>query len=318
MLIGDPWVTALSLYNLGLHPLASRWRTAGIAAAATAALISRSFVFLPDPPIMQLPFLNTAFWTAAAGALPLTIGLWVSARRSLLDNLRQQLAQAQETRELELAAARTAERSRIAGEMHDVVAHRVSLMVLHAGALEVSATDPAITDQATLIRQTGRQALHELRTVLGLMCTSPDTELAPPPTLDRLDDLIAASRQAGTNVHLAVEGTARPLPETVERTAYRVIQEGLTNIHKHAPGACATIRLCHHTDNLEVSISNTRPASQPGAHFPHGGHGLLGLRERVEVLGGTFTAQSQDNGGFLVTATLPTPCEDEQTQPATT
>ncbi|MGP3683828.1 sensor histidine kinase [Streptomyces sp. IBSNAI002] len=312
LVLGIPWVAMLAMYNLGLRPLATRRRTTGLAVFSLAALASR--VLMPNP--LHLSAVNTAFWTVAAGALPLTIGLWLAARRTLLDNLRRQITQAQATHEVEVAAARTAERSRIAGEMHDIVAHRVSLMVLHAGALEVTATDPAVTTPAALIRENGREALQELRTILGLLHAREDSALAPQPTLEQLDDLIRSSRQAGVKIRLTIEGTPNELPVTIERTAYRIVQEALTNIHKHAPQARTTIRLRHRAGALDVTIRNARPTKSATADFPRGGHGLLGMRERVELLGGTFTAQPQDDGGFLVTATLPTASTDPQTREA--
>ncbi|MFE5540624.1 sensor histidine kinase [Streptomyces sp. NPDC056519] len=293
---GDPAVIALGFYNLGLHPPAPPRHTSVIAAAALAAMTCRA---------LFQPVLNTVFYTLAAGALPLAVGLWLAARRTLLANLRRQLFLSREVRERDIAAARTAERSRIAGEMHDVVAHKVSLMVVHAGALEVSSTDPAVIEPASLIRESGREALQELRTVLGLLHAQQDAALTPQPTLEQLHELIASSRQAGVKIHLTVEGTPRELSATVERTAYRIAQEALTNIHKHAPGARATVRVRHDDGVLGISIRNTRPTRPPAEDFPRGGHGLLGLAERVGLLGGTFTAEEQSDGGFLINATIP-------------
>ncbi|MET8751678.1 histidine kinase [Streptomyces sp. NPDC004667] len=312
MLLGDVWVASLAMYNLGRHPPATRRRIAALTMVALAAMGSR--VLMPDP--LHLAALNTAFWTLVTGALPLTIGLWLRARRSLLDSLRHQIARARETHEAAIAAARTAERSRIAGEMHDVVAHRVSLMVLHAGALEVTATDPAVTTPAALIRENGREALQELRTILGLLHTREDTALAPQPTLQQLDALVRSSREAGVKIRLTIEGTPHEPPVTVERTAYRVVQEALTNIHKHAPRARTTIRLRHRSDALDISVRNARPVEPVTADFPRGGHGLLNMRERVELLGGAFTAEPQGDGGFLVTATLPTKSTDPHAREA--
>ncbi|MFJ7209283.1 sensor histidine kinase [Streptomyces sp. NPDC098789] len=302
LLLAVPWVAVLAAYGLGLRPLATRRRTAAVAACALAALAARTL--MPDP--LYLPALNTALWTITAGALPFTIGLWLAARRTLLDNLRRQIVRTQKIHEGEVAAARTAERARIAGEMHDVVAHRVSLMVLHAGALEVTATDPAVTAPAALVRENGREALQELRTILGLLHARDDIALAPQPTLERLDDLIRSSRQTGARIRLTIEGNPHELPVTIERTAYRIVQEALTNIHKHAPRARTTILLHHRVGALDISIRNGRSTERVTADFPRGGHGLLGMGERVALLDGTFTARAQHDGGFLVTATLPT------------
>ncbi|MFJ9610056.1 sensor histidine kinase [Kitasatospora sp. NPDC101176] len=299
-LLAAPWVIALVLYDSALHPPASRRRAVALRVFGVLALGSR--LVLPDP--LGLAPTNIAFWTVACGALPVAVGLWLAARRGLLASLREQLARAEASRAVEVAAARTAERSRIAGEMHDVVAHRVSLMVLHAGALEVSGGE-AVAEQAALIRRTGRTALEELRAVLGLLHSAEDAALAPQPTLERLDELVRSSREAGTGVLLAVEGVRGELSPAVERTAYRVVQEALTNVHKHAPGARATVRLRHGPDVLEVSVRNTRPAGRAADRFPSSGHGLVGLRERVTLAGGALTTGPLEDGGFLVTAELP-------------
>lgn len=294
LLATEPSAAALAFYNLGVCPLSPR-RTTALAAAALAAMVSR--FLLPDR--LHMLWVSTAvLHMVAFGALPLAVGLWLSARRALLANLREQLDRARQVRETEVAAARTAERSRIAGEMHDVVAHRVSLMVLHAGALEVSTADRAVTGPAALIRENGREALQELRSVLGLLHAREDTVLAPQPTLERLDDLVRSSRQAGVKIRLDIEDVPQELPATVERTAYRIVQEALTNIHKHAPGARATIRLRHTADALDVAVRNSRPTRGPGEDFPHSGHGLLGLAERVQLLGGTLSAGTEKDGGF--------------------
>ncbi|WP_185921988.1 sensor histidine kinase [Streptomyces sp. WAC06614] len=309
LLVADPTASALAFYNLGLRPLPPR-RTAALAAAGLTALTFRAVIpaTLPalDAVISGLPTLNTAFYVVVAGALPLAVGLWQSARRALLAQLRRQLAQAEAAREREVAAARTAERSRIAGEMHDVVAHKVSLMVVHAGALEVSTTDPAVTASAGLIRESGREALQELRSVLGLLHAREDAALAPQPTLAQIDDLVRASRQAGVRIRVVTEGALGEVPDATGRAAYRIVQEALTNIHKHAAGARTTVHLSRRADALGIRVRNARPVRPPDGDFPRGGHGLVGLGERVELLGGTFSAQEQADGGFLVTATLPT------------
>jgi signal transduction histidine kinase len=246
-----------------------------------------------------------AVWAVLSAALvvglPTAVGLWVRERRRVLAGLVERAAQAEREQRARSEQARAQERARIAREMHDVVAHRVSLMVLHAGALEVNAPDEATATTAALIRTTGRDALVELRAALGVL-RSGDTGQAPLPTLDQLDDLLEQSRAAGIALDRRDEGPPRSFPATVERTAYRVVQEALTNVHKHAADAATSVLVRYLPDALEVCVRN-----EPGlsASMPGSGTGLAGLRERVELLGGTFEAGRRLDGGFLVSARLP-------------
>ncbi|MFG3710735.1 sensor histidine kinase [Micromonospora sp. NPDC047730] len=254
-------------------------------------------------------------WTVL---FPLVVGLWVRARRDTLAALRDRAERLEREQEARAERVRAEERARIAREMHDVVAHRVSLMVVHAGALEVTATDPATVDTATLIRSTGRQALTDLREVLGVLRQpAPAGEPATIGTagLAGVDDLVRESRAAGLRVDRHDEGTPRPVSATVGRTVYRVVQEALTNVRKHAPGADTTVRLRYLPGGLEISVrtgplaggparpgADDRPAG--GTALPGAGLGLIGLRERVELLGGRLEVGPR-GGGFLVRALIP-------------
>ncbi|WP_147457455.1 sensor histidine kinase [Micromonospora sp. CV4] len=246
-------------------------------------------------------FGNVLLLTACLVGLPLVVGLWVRARRDTLAALRDRAERLEREQEARADRVRAEERTRIAREMHDVVAHRVSLIVVHAGALEVTATDPETVESAALIRETGRQALTDLREVLGVL-----RQAAPPavpePALDALDELIGESRAAGLRVSRRDEGVATALPATVERTAYRVVREALTNVRKHAADAETTVCLRYLPGGLEVVVRNGPSAG--GLALPGAGHGLLGLRERVELLGGRLEAVPM-HGGFLVRALLP-------------
>lgn len=246
-----------------------------------------------------------AIWAVLSAALvvglPTAVGLWVRERRRVFAGLLERAAQAEREQKARAEQTRAQERARIAREMHDVVAHRVSLMVLHAGALEVNAPDDATAAAAALIRTTGRDALEELRAALGVL-RSGDTGQEPLPTLDDLDGLLEQSRAAGIALDRSDEGPQRSYPATVERTAYRVVQEALTNVHKHAADAATSVVVRHLPHALEVAIRN-----EPGSStsLPGSGTGLTGLRERVELLGGTFEAGRRLDGGFLVSARLP-------------
>ncbi len=255
----------------------------------------------------------------------LVFGAYVGARRDLLASLRDRAQRAEEERELRAEQAKLGERTRIAQEMHDVLAHKVSLIALHAGGLELNpdAGPEQVERSAVLIRSTARQALEDLRGVLGVLRAEDgagDATLAPQPKLSDVRRLVEASRAAGVAVQLLGDGdavgfvdgegengSAATVPEQLGRTAYRVVQEGLTNVHKHARGAAATVRLAGARGGvLQVSVSNLRPVAS-GSLLPGSGAGLVGLRERVELAGGTLTSGAQPDGGWLLSASLPWP-----------
>lgn len=247
------------------------------------------------------------FWNGMV-ALAVTVGLWVGTRRELIANLRERAERLERERYLEAERASAAERTRIAREMHDVVAHRVSLMVLHAGGLEVSAADERTAETAALIRGTGREALAELREILGVLREDPEAEAeaVPQPVLADLDRLIGDWREAGMAVERRTTGDVRGLPVRLERTAYRVVQEALTNAAKHAPGAAVTVRLDYGAADLDVAVANEPPP--PGAARaqppPSSGYGLTGLRERLAMVGGTLTAGPYPDGGWHLRANV--------------
>ena len=231
--------------------------------------------------------------TGLLALLPAVLGAYVAARAQLVEALVDRAERAEAAQEALARKAVLEERARIAREMHDVVGHRVSLMVLQAGAVEMAAADTQKVEQlADQMQAAGRQALEELRQLVGLLRTEDSTEptpLAPQPTLADLAVLVEQSRRAGIDVTLEPVGAARVLDEMVERAAYRIVQEALTNAGRHAPG---------------VLVVNRRPTRPPTA-VPGGGHGLIGLRERAHALGGTLRAGPRLDGGFAVEAVLP-------------
>ncbi|WP_327262838.1 histidine kinase [Streptomyces sp. NBC_01232] len=274
----------------------------------------------------------SGFVAVALTVPPVLFGLYIGARRRLMESL-QERADSLE-RELSLLAdraeeraewARTEERTRIAREMHDVVAHRVSLMVVHAAALEaVAVKDPArAAKNAALVGDMGRQALTELREMLGVLRAAPKPAPAPVPavpvlavafaggvedgpSLGELDALVGQSRAAGMTVEMLVHGEWAAYPAEVEQTGFRVVQEALTNCHKHAPGARVVVRLAHRAGEVAMQVENgpcDGKAPEPG--LPSGGNGLVGMRERVLGLGGVFVSGPTDAGGFKVSAVLP-------------
>lgn len=275
-----------------------------------------------------LVFVLSAFMAVALTVPPVLLGLYVGARRRLMESL-QERADSLE-RELSLLAdraeeraewARQEERTRIAREMHDVVAHRVSLMVVHAAALQaVAGKDPEkAVRNAALVGDMGRQALTELREMLGVLrapgtpvrAVAPVAVAAAPvgeegPSLAELEVLVGQSRAAGMSVEMVVQGERCGYAAEVEQTAYRVVQEALTNCHKHAPGARVVVRLAHREGEVAMQVENGPCEGEArGADLPSGGNGLVGMRERVLGLGGVFVSGPTDGGGFKVSAVLP-------------
>ncbi|MFC4016709.1 sensor histidine kinase [Micromonospora sp. GCM10011542] len=292
----------LASYQAGLR-LRGR-RLAGYLGGAAVVLAAGVLIGLHMGGMRRLTTASPANALVTAAYLvgfPLLVGLWVRARRDALTAHRDRAERLEREQEARAERIRAEERTRIAREMHDVVAHRVSLMVVHAGALEVTAADPATVEAAALIRSTGRRALTDLREVLGVLRQASPGR-TPEPALDALDELIRESRAAGLQVRRRDEGAARPLPATVGRTANRVVREALTNVRKHAGDADATVLLRHLPDGLEVVVRNG--PSTGGPALPGAGLGLLGLRERLELLGGRLEAAPVDDG-FQVRALIP-------------
>ena len=198
------------------------------------------------------------------------------------------------------------ERRRIARELHDVIAHSITLMTVQAGAARlVLAEDPELARKSVVsVEETGRHALAELRRLLGILRTDEgEASLIPQPGLARVDDLIALARRAGLPVELTVEGEPRVLPPGVDLTAYRIVQEALTNAHKHAGPAHAHVLLHYGCEAVELEVTNDGRISPNGDDSV--GLGLVGMRERVALYDGTFEAGPRAGGGYAVRARLP-------------
>ncbi|MFF8790361.1 sensor histidine kinase [Streptomyces sp. NPDC015125] len=390
-------LSVVGLYTLAASDVPRRI-TALLAGMTVAGTLVTTFLSLREdvaaqqefhPPMWFVPLIALAVGLVLT-APPVLWGLYIAARRRLVESLRERADGLE--RELSLLAdraeeraewARNEERTRIAREMHDVVAHRVSLMVVHAAALQaVALKDPEkASKNAGLVGDMGRQALTELREMLGVLRTaegaagrgaaasgaperlaavasqagakatvqarasepsvdgassalaggsgsgvaaSPGPEAGDAdsegPCLSELADLVGQSRAAGMVVELMVDGSAeegfaeerasavagRRYAARVERTVYRVVQEALTNVHKHAPGARARVRLAHRDGELAVQVENGPcDGGAADAGLPSGGNGLVGMRERVTALGGVFVSGPTEAGGFRVSAVLP-------------
>jgi signal transduction histidine kinase len=246
-------------------------------------------------------FTDFVFPTAFA-MLAWLAGRGVRTRTRLTEELHEAAVQAQEAHEHEVARAAAGERRRIAREMHDVVAHSVSVMVVQAGgARRILDRDPKrAVEAAAHIEDVGRAALTEMRRLLGVLHHS--DERAPQPTLRELDALVERTRAAGLPVSLTVEGEPRSLPAGMDLAAYRVVQEALTNAIKHAGAAPTEVTVRWEPAHLELEIVDN---GAPAANGRGGGHGLVGMEERVRLYDGELRAGRRQGGGFEVVARLP-------------
>ncbi|MEU2909463.1 sensor histidine kinase [Streptomyces massasporeus] len=353
------WWLSLGLFVLGAASVRTRmgfdletytwpWTAAGIIAellvllllalrvptrAAVAALAATAFVTWVFESLWNgEPYDTTGVLALSLFTIVVILGSALRGRREARAQLVEQTTLTAEERTRRTLLE---ERSRIARELHDVVAHHMSVISIQAQVAPHLVENPPdeLRENLAGIRQNALEALTELRRVLGVLRSehtgpgeSPDgsgdgtAPHAPQPTLDRLDALVENTRAVGREVVTDINGERRPLPPGVELSAYRIVQEALSNALRHAPGATITVRLTYETDGLEVEIVNGRPTAPP-APSTGAGHGLLGMRERVAMLGGTMTAHPWHWDGFKVTAFLPdtppadTPGTDHLTAP---
>ncbi|WP_208544414.1 sensor histidine kinase [Saccharomonospora piscinae] len=249
--------------------------------------------------------------TVAASPLVAAVsGRSAQHRRAFLAVMDERARRAEEQRDSEARRKATEERVRIARELHDLVAHQITLANAQATvAAHVVDTQPeqARTSLAELV-QTTREALDELRATVGLLRQNGDTSTPsdPAPGLSRVPTLLSTFRRAGMEVSLHEDGTARPLPPAVDLTAYRIIQEALTNVTKHAATRSAEVRLAWERDNVAVTVTDDGGGSGTSPQRPPG-YGLIGMRERATAVGGTLTSGARPQGGFVVSAHLPVP-----------
>ncbi|MEU4291350.1 histidine kinase [Kribbella sp. NPDC026596] len=263
-------------------------------------------------PIGNLPFLWFAVLDFAIHAALLGWGQWIQARQQLLGSLRERARRAEAEQGRRVAEARTLERTQMAREMHDVLAHRLSLLATYAGALEYrpDSSPERLAQAAGVIRTGVHQALDELREVISVLR---DTEIddlpggRPQPTFDDVHALVDESRQAGTAISYDDRVTdATSLPPATGRTAYRIVQEGLTNARKHAAGHPVTLTVAGAPgDGLRIELTNR--GSNGTSLTPGSGTGLVGLTERVQLAGGTLDHGRVPGGGFRLEASLPWP-----------
>ena len=232
-------------------------------------------------------------------------GFALRERAAQAEEAEERAARAEREREAAARIAVAEERARIARELHDIVAHAVSVMVLQVGAVRhnLPQTLEADSDALKGVEQTGRTALAEMRRLLGAMRDDgDDAELAPQPGLDRLDALLAEVGRAGLPVQLHVDGDPFPLPRATDLSVYRIVQEGLTNALKHARASRADVTIRYRPDELQVDV---RDDGAGAAQSDGLGHGLVGVRERVKIYGGEMTAGPATGGGFILSTRFP-------------
>jgi signal transduction histidine kinase len=289
------WFTLLALsFGLGAHE-DGRGAAAGVAILVCGIVATSAIAG-------SLSVGEVAFPAVLVGAFCLA-GRTARSRARLAGELHEAAARANERRAAEAERAVVEERKRIAREMHDVVAHSMSVMVVQAGgARRILGREPQrAQDAAELIAHTGREALVELQRLLGVLNIEP----APAPTLDGLDGLVERARAAGLPVALTVEGTRRPLPEGVELAAYRVVQEAITNAIKYADAAPTEVHVCYGQRDVQLQVSDRGPGAGAPGRVGGGGHGLVGMRERVRIFGGELHTGRRAGGGFEVRARIP-------------
>jgi signal transduction histidine kinase len=288
----------IGFYTVGAHLDGRRAISSG--AAAMLAVIAIDYAY--GGVFQETSGVRPGAWLILAVCWQ--TGREIRRRRAELDALRTRAAALEAEREEKAQMAASEERARIARELHDVVAHSVSVMVVQAQAADrvLRGEEPDARELLGSIENTGRQALSELRRLLGLLRRSETAELAPQPSLRHLDGLVAQVRDAGLPVELDVQGDPSALPPGVDLSAYRIVQEGLTNALKHAGWARARVVVRYTPGGVELEIADDGAGKGDGGGV---GHGLAGMRERVAMYGGQLESGPGADGGFVVRARLP-------------
>jgi signal transduction histidine kinase len=294
--LGSLLPTVVAFYAVGRYA-----RTSAVTVAAPLALLGIAVHELTDP-VFTLTGSNAIFYAVVAGAWPL--GQAFRRRAERYDQLQARTAELAAQRDRLYEAAASAERARIARELHDIVGHGLSVTVLQL----VGATALLDNDRAEQARErlasteyTARQTLTEMRRLLGLLDEGDDPTPAPQPGLDQLDELVEATRRAGAQITMEITGTPAALPRSLDLTSYRVLQEALTNVLKHAHPPICTVRIVHEPDELALEVCDTGRTATPAP----AGRGLAGMRERITIFGGTLSTDVTPTGGFTVCARLP-------------
>ena len=296
-------VMVVAFFSLGLHATRETLPLGLAASALPLVAVEMTAVASGRPVADVLPTL--LFWGAAVvlGRLLHRRTQEAAAAHELAATERNRAESAQ--RRAEEAAA--LERSRIARELHDVVAHSLSVVVLHAGVERrlMRETESSTGRALATIEDTARAALAELRHLLGLLRQDDETPLAPLPSLGEVDGLVATLRSSGHEVEVDVTGDPAGLPAGIDLSAYRIVQEAVTNTLRHAPGSAVALRVAHEPDAVLVEVVNAQGPTAAHGTALGSGRGLVGMRERVRLYGGDLAVGPTDDGGFRVHARLP-------------
>ncbi len=274
-------------------------RRAGLGLAIMVGAAATLIYNIPGHSVDQLVFIPVDF------AVAWVAGLAVRARAEQAEVAESHATQAEQGRDAATRVAVAEERARIARELHDIVAHAVSVMVLQVGAVRHQLPDAMAEDRDALrsVEQAGRGALAEMRRLLSVMRRDGDgLELAPQPGLDGLDSLIKEIGRAGLPVELHLDGERFPLPAGIDLSAYRIVQEGLTNALKHARASHAEVTVRYAPDEVGIEVRDDGTGTTPSDGY---GHGLIGIRERVRLYGGEMTAGTTNGAGFTLSTRLP-------------
>jgi len=292
------------VYSVAAHVDRPRSLRHGVAASAAALFVALLGVLIPQE---ELPWFSVPI-NALLFATAWILGDNLRNRRAYLHELEQNAERMARNRDLETRRALSEERTRIARELHDVVAHSMSVIVVQAGAARrLLDTRPERAAEAIgAIESTGRESLNEMRRILDVLRSDAnEAELVPAPCLADLDRLIKQYGEAGLPIEIGFEGTRRSLPASIELSAYRIVQESLTNTLKHAGPARADVRLTFDPKSLCVEISDDGRGAATEPSSAGAGQGLLGMRERVETFGGSLVSGPRTGGGFGVVARFP-------------
>ncbi|MGH3423693.1 MAG: sensor histidine kinase [Nocardioidaceae bacterium] len=302
--------------TVALASLATRRRWREILPVTLASIVQAS-AFETYNPTSNDPFLLSSTATVLIIGVTVAFGMYIGSRRELLATLRERAESAEAEQALRIAQARTGERGRIAREMHDVLAHRISLVAMHAGALayRTDLSPEEVRDASGVIQDNAHQALADLREVLGLLRDpTGDAPSRPQPTWCDLPALVEEAKAAGTNVVYTDEIAPKEgerdagagLPEHLGRTVYRIVQEGLTNARKHAPDTAVHVSVAgDRADGVLIEVRNPLRVGDRRTIAPPSGLGLVGLSERAALSGGTLQHEISDGHEFVLTARLP-------------
>ena len=313
------FVGLASLYSVTVHEQNRRLAWIVVGTISTGLVVLAGFTVLNGPGGFSIA--DATGMTVSLGAV-IVAGAVIRNKDEIFADTKERAERAEADRQAEAAQAVTRERLRIAREMHDVVAHGMSLMTVQAAAArEIATTRPE--DAVSLmhsVETTGRDALAEMRRMLGVLrsgdATDPEAELgglAPQPSLADLNSPIEHCTQAGTPTELIISGSERPLPPGIELAAYRIVQEALTNVVKHGGhSATATVELGYEADELHITVSDTGRGAVSDLTRAGSGHGLIGMRERVEIYDGQLSAGARPGGGYQVDVSLPVNADNQR------